>query len=211
MKKIALLCFLFLFGGRVLAQKFSVGIIAGLASTDVNGFDMVDGDEDFNRIGVVAGIFVNCSFNDRTSVQMELLYATKGSLQPTDSTNTLPYFKLVLDYMEVPVLFKYKMHIWVNKESLDKLELEVGPSFGFLVSSTQYNFSGPVAFDREFNKSDILFNLGLNYYFSKDFSLDIRFANSVVPIRPNPGNTIYYLDNGEYNTTFSYTLRYTFR
>src|SRR5438552_9814729 len=87
MKSLMPLIFLFLLCSHAFPQSFSVGIIGGLASTDITGVDPVDGDEDFFRIGVVTGGLVNRSLNDRISLQMELLYSTKGSLQPPDSTN----------------------------------------------------------------------------------------------------------------------------
>ena len=210
MKKIVLASFILLFNAHAFSQKFTVGMVMGASCTDVQGVDAVDGDVDFHRVGVVAGGFVNRSFTDRMSVQMELLYATKGSLQPADSTNDYLYYKLRLDYLEVPVLFKYKMHLLVNKEELDKLEIEGGISFGVLVNSWQENNNGEIPFDREFYSTDWQANIGLNYYFTESCSFDVRFAHSIVPIRPHPGGVTKGLDQGEYNTAFNFTLRLLF-
>jgi hypothetical protein len=209
--KAALVALLLLLTTKAYTQSFSAGVVAGISSTDVSGIDPYDGDMDFFRIGLVAGGFVNRSLNDRSSFQMEILYATKGSLQPGDSSTGYIYDRLRLYYMEVPILFKYKMHLIVNKEALDKLEVEAGPSFAYLVHSSHENLYGEIENDRPFNKTDYLINIGLNYYFTSDFSLDIRFATSIVPIRSHVDNLSYMLNNGNYNMTLNYTFRYIFR
>jgi hypothetical protein len=221
MKKMLLTCLSLIFCVNSFSQSFRVGIAGGLSSTDVSGMDPYDGDEDFYRVGVVAGGFVNRTFSERLSIQMEILYATKGSLQPADSSDNYLYDKLRLDYIEIPLLFKYKMHLIVNKEALDKLEFEAGPSFGVLLNASHENNYGEISNDRPFNKMDYLINIGLNYYFSDNFSFDLRFANSIVPfdlrfansivpIRPHDNNVTYGLNKGEYNTTFNFMLRYLF-
>jgi hypothetical protein len=215
MKKIIVLFFLMVLYKFSWSQNYSAGIIGGLSSTDVSGMDPYDRDEDFYRVGVNAGVFVNRAFNDRTSLQLELLYATKGSLQPADSSDNYLYDRLKLYYIEVPLLIKYKMHLFVNKHALDKLEIEAGPSYARLVYSHHENNNGVIFNDPPFNKNDFLINIGLTYYFTENFSFDLRFANSILPVRPNPSNityyNTYYINKGEYNTTFNYTFRYTFR
>jgi hypothetical protein len=172
--------------------------------------EVVNKYKQYHRVGVVAGGFVNRSFDDRNSIQMEFLYTTKGSFQPPDSLGNGEY-RIRLTYFEIPVLYKYKTHLIENKQSLDKLEVEFGPSFGILLSTWQESLYIPMPVTDPFHSYDILINLGLNYYFSENFSVDVRFGNSVVPIRQHPGEVIGVFSGGDFNSAFNYTLRYSFR
>ena len=198
---------------KLFSQSFTAGVIAGISNTEISGLDVYDADNDFNRLGVVFGGFVNRSFGERISLQMELLYTTKGTYQPPPDSNSYFSYRYRLNYIEIPILFKYKMHLLVNKEELDKLEVEAGPSYAQLISSLYTDNAGLSVSDLGFNKSDFLINIGLTYYFTEDFLLDLCYSNSIVPIAPVDGNVgySYYSIKGHYNMAFNYTLRYIFR
>jgi len=191
------------------AQKFGAGIFAGLAHTDVIGVDPYD--EDFLKVGVLGGAFVNLPVSEKSVLQMEIMYIQKGTLQPADSTNYSTYYKMKLDYIEVPLLIKRRIHFTIREKPIDKFEIEGGFSFGALLHVTQLDQYGVFPDAKPFGKVDASIQLGAAYYFTKHIALDLRFSNSVIPFRKNvTRGAIYWFNNDEYNTVLSYSLRYIF-
>src|SRR5690242_13691982 len=92
---------------------FRGGVFAGLASTDVYGFDQFD--QDFLHVGVLFGGMVSRSFSDKFSIQMEMMYIRKGSRirdnEDLDSINNIARniytlrTTMALSYLEVPIMF----------------------------------------------------------------------------------------------------------
>ncbi len=105
------------------AKKFSFGFKA-----NVNFASERNAPESRSRTGFAAGFFAEVKLNHRLSLQPELLYSQQGSFQylykgvKTKGDNTLQY-----DYINLPILLK----IYVMQ---DKLSIEVGPQFGYMVS-----------------------------------------------------------------------------
>ena len=58
---------------------------------------------------------------------MELDYIQKGSRENPDSSNNYEFYLLRLNYVEIPLHYKYDFH--------EKGTLEAGLSLGFLVHS----------------------------------------------------------------------------
>jgi hypothetical protein len=87
-------------------------VIAGMNASQVDG-DEVYG---FSKFGVNAGVGAIVPLGKNFSIGIETLYNQKGSYKKYsingDSTGT-PYYKLRLDYLDVPVLAYYEdRHIW---------------------------------------------------------------------------------------------------
>lgn len=85
--------------------------------------------ENRSRTGFAAGLFMEVRLSDRFSIQPELLYSQQGSWQYlTYSARTSGDNVLQVDYLNLPILLK----IYVYK---NKLSVEVGPQFGYLLSA----------------------------------------------------------------------------
>ena len=74
------------------SQIFKPGIIIGAVTTDLDGIDPYD--NDFHKAGFTAGGLLNAKLSEKNSLQFEILYTQKGTLQPADSTNNYIYYKL---------------------------------------------------------------------------------------------------------------------
>jgi hypothetical protein len=198
-KKIFFIC-LFTFSLQFLhAQNFHAGVIGGISTTQVAG-DQLSG---FNKLGIIAGGFVNKSFTDKTGMQMEIIFIQKGSRKPVDANNNNVYYVMRVSYFEVPLLFKW--------QAAQKFNIELGPSFGTLVFSeeeTEFGSYEPVV---PFKKFDFSGNVGLSYTLSEKLTVNVRLSNSIIPIRDfASGYSFAFFDRGQYNTVLAFTLHCEF-
>ncbi len=198
-KRIFFIC-LFTFSMQLLhAQNFNAGVIGGISTTQVAG-DQLSG---FNKVGIIAGGFVNKAFSDKIGVQMELIFIQKGSRKPVDVNNNNEFYVLRVSYFEVPLLLKWQV--------AQKFNIEGGPSFGSLVFSEEEREWGTYNSNPPFKKLDLSVNIGLSYTLSEKIAVNVRLSNSVLPIRDYPGGfpTIFF-DRGQYNTVLAFTLHCQF-
>lgn len=98
--------------GSAAAQTVSAGVKAGAALTSIPDagqvFDQVSGEESVDvsaKLGLVAGGFVQFAFNDRFSLQPEMLFVMKGvKLDVADNIGTVT---AGINYLELPLLVRY--------------------------------------------------------------------------------------------------------
>ena len=207
-----LLCFI----NELHAQHFDAGLNLGTLVSDVQGTDTRDYDNDFEKVGFTGGVFVNRTFGRNDILQLEINYTQKGAEQLPDSTNN-GYFKMVLNYVEVPLLLRHRIRVNMNKKFYNNFEWELGISGGYLFSYT-YNVSGyNLLLDRSnLNFIDLNALLGINYVFSRNWYFGVRYSNSVIPVIkrnaiPAQALTSYPLafNNGN-NRMVQFCLKYVF-
>ena len=163
------------------AQTFRAGFTLGATGTDINSMDTRDGDNDFNKLGYVFGGIVNTSIDKKNVFQMEINFIKKGTLQKPDSLN-MDSYKLALDYVEVPLLLRHRMHFNIGKRSIDHFDWEFGASVGRMVRHVWTKDGQEAPLDlNALNKTDVSLLIGLNYNFSATGSLSFRYSNSVIP------------------------------
>ena len=107
------------FSAASYAQGVSFGVKAGLnfasQKWEAGGFSVSpDG-----RTAFHVGGFVTAMFSEKFGLQPELLYNSVGSGEED--------FELQMDYLSVPVLFRY--------QPIELLNIHAGPQFGFLLSA----------------------------------------------------------------------------
>lgn len=103
------------------AQMLQFGVKAGANFSTLEGDDTYDLSHYTNfHFGAVLelGIFQNFS------IQPELLYSSQGAKVDTDAVKDIKY-----DYVTVPVLAKFYL-------ITDKLSLEAGPQFSFMINES---------------------------------------------------------------------------
>lgn len=176
------------------SQEFNGGLIGGISASEISG-DRLEGP---NKAGVYAGGFVNRYFTPKSSAQMELNFVQKGSRQNPDSTNNYSFYLLRINYVELFTHYKWDFH--------HLFTLEVGPSLGVLIS--QYEEADYQLLDNPFNLFDLSLNIGLFYHFNPRWSFNIRYSNSILPVRPHSGGTTYKFNQGQYNEVLSFTFHY---
>lgn len=195
------------------AQRFRAGLSLGPVITDIQGADNRDCDNDFNKLGFAAGGIVNTTFSDQNSFQFEINYITKGSMQRPDSAN-MGYYKLVMNYVEVPFVLRHRMEFVMNKKPRNHFEIEGGASIGRLVHFGESIDNTYQTFGVEnVNKTDISLLLGLNYDIDEHFYFGFRYANSVIPaLKRNSIDPIFlkYTFNNGNNMVFQLSFHYIF-
>ncbi len=201
---------------RLRAQHFMTGLSLGPVVSDVQGTDTRDYDNDFAKLGYTGGLFVNRTFGRNDILQLEINYIQKGAEQTPDSTNN-GFFKLVLNYVEVPLVWRHRIRVNMNRKFYNNFEWELGASGGYLFSFSQ-NVSGyNLPLDRSsLNSVDISAIFGINYLISRNWYFGVRYTNSVIPVlRRNaiPAQVLssYPLtfNNGN-NRVLEFCLRYVF-
>lgn len=179
-------------------RRFSAGGKIGLSSSQVSGDDL----SGFNKAGLTGGLFSSVLFSKKWTAQFELLFIQKGSKYiGHPDLGDLNYYRLQLNYMEVPVLlqFHYK-----------NFTFEAGPGFSYLIHYKEEDVSGDITGYRPFNKYELSYNLGINYLIIHHLGVNFRYSNSISSIRDHLSGASTFSNPGQQNTvlqlTFSLTL-----
>jgi hypothetical protein len=119
MKKLSVICLVIVFG-LVFSQNVypnGYGIKAGVNFADIsnleNPFLEMLGIKFGTKIGVIAGAFYRIDLTNSFAIQPEVYYSQKGTrASGKGSIYDVPYsydFSLRLDYIEIPLLMKYRI------------------------------------------------------------------------------------------------------
>jgi len=188
---------IFMFLGFALsAQDFHGGILGGLSTSEISG-DRLEGP---NKAGFYLGAFVNRYFTHRSSIQMELDFIQKGSRENPDSSNAYHSYLLRLNYIEIPVHYKY--------DFIEKGTLEAGLSLGVLIYQDEKVNDYEWGSGSDFDQFDLSFNIGLYYTIIKNLRINVRYSNSILPVRPHAGGATWRANKGQYNEVLSFVLFY---
>ncbi len=189
----------------VSAQQFNGGIIGGISASEIMG-DQLHGP---NKLGAYAGVFANIYITDRSALQMELDFVQKGSRKVPGAADTIPNqvydYKLVLNYINVPFLYRYDWTKYIS--------VEVGPSFSFLLNSYEMvnGWENDDVNGGDFNFLDFGIDVGASFRFLLNWELNVRYSNTffLTPVRAHAGNTQTFFNRGQLNEVLSFTLHYT--
>lgn len=181
------------------SQEFHGGLLGGLAASEISG-DRLQGP---NKAGFYAGAFVNRYFTPQSSFQMELDFIQKGSRENPDSTNGYHSYLLRLNYVEIPVHYKY--------DFTERATLEAGLSLGVLIHHYEladgYEW---VSGSDKFEPIDLSLNIGIYYSLLENLRFNVRYSNSILPVRPHNGGATWRTNKGQYNEVLSFVLYYEF-
>jgi hypothetical protein len=189
--------------------KFSMGIKGGLNLTMPGGDELSGRLDDFawaledydtlaedavslNAIEItklssmtafLVGGFVNIQFNEKFSLQPELLYIRKGGQQDLEVNTTLLGFvpadlsgtiKWKLDYVEIPVLLK----VMIPTEGSIKPSFYAGPALSFAVSS---NLGLEImGVSEDFDISSFVSSIDFGLVFGGGLDIDLSPSNFIV-------------------------------
>lgn len=187
------------------AQVFKTGLIAGISGAQIEG----DGYAGYNKIGLIAGGYVNTDLSEKLSGQFEIYFINKGSFDATHpNKGDYDSFKVNLNYIEIPVALQYNHKRFV---------LEAGLYFGKLIGTPKlFDENGEIFVNRyPFKSFDFGGLLGISYKLNDHFILNLRSKNSLIPIRDFPNldqggifNNLF--NNGWYNVDLNFSIRYEF-
>jgi len=170
MKKIIFLSLMVLFTAKSLSQGVDLGIKVGANFATLTELPNVD-----TRTGLNFGAFFTIKFNDKIAIQGDVLYSQQGAEFDLD--------KVDLDYVNVPIVFKYYL--------VKKLNLHIGPQFGFLVSDFDAS-----EFEDSYESTDVSGVVGLGLDSPLGFRVDGRYNFGLTEFLPDVKNNVFSLSVG---------------
>ena len=190
---------IFIFSVIILnAQEFYGGITAGMTASQVAG-DVCSG---YDKAGLYAGVYANLKVSKKSVFQLEIDYIQKGSRLVPKEENGYQLYKLNLQYIDVPVLYKYI----ISK----RFTVEIGPVYGvFIKKYEEANFSNELA-GKPFNTHNLSVVVGMYYYITDNFMFNLRSSNSVIPIREHTSGATRFFNRGQYNDVLIFAFVYQF-
>lgn len=164
------------------SQTFNAGLGAGLTVSEINGANTDPSRRGFHKLGVTAGGVANFRIAKKTLFQFEINYIQKGSMQPPDSLNN-GYYKINLGYIEIPLLFRQQIFFNWKGKKVNKVDLEFGASYGKMfhrtvIGNTNYQLNNTEPY---YNTNDVSLLAGVDYNFTNNICLNVRYSNSVIP------------------------------
>lgn len=173
----------------VFSQRFQAAIAGGINTTNVQGDDVYG----FRKFGANAGIAAILPFNDRVQGSLEISYSQKGAYHKPygkgmDYTKKHDYdgYKLILDYVEIPLLIHY--------QDKNNVNFGAGLSYGRLVKVEEYedvyldtlvNMERveSTTLDGPYNLNDISAVFAFRFPIYKTIKFDMRYTFSLASIR----------------------------
>lgn len=188
------------------AQHFEGKIVLGLNASQIDG----DGLSGFNKAGALFGVAAAFPFNEKFSIEPQLLFSQKGSKSSNDELDKgYPYIIFRTSYLELPVLLNYQV------SNSPELHLQGGLSFNYLLSASVDNGTnlGFVDAQDSFNQLDLCGQLGFEYRIASRWGLHVRHSYSLKNMNKNwlyifPSNPNANIRSNAYNNTLSFSLRY---
>ncbi len=170
---------------KVNAQEFNFGAKGGLNLATLNG---KDADDLKMKIGFNLGLVGEYAFNEKIAIQPELLFSAQGAKAEEGDDD----FKLKLNYLSLPVMFKYYV--------AEGLSLQAGPQISYLLSAKANDED--VKDDAQ--KIDFALGLGAGYKLDNNLFFDARYTYGLSKIGKGD-------DAGKvYNGVFQISIGYMF-
>ncbi len=182
MKKLLLVSAFAIFGlsNSIKAQNVDFGLKTGLNISNFTG-----GDADRNNLfGFQIGGFAEFELSDNFSLQPELLYSRQGS----EVNNSV---KIKVDYLAIPLMAKYYLS--------EKLSLEAGPQFSFLVNDkAEFTDSSVPDAETDASSFDFGLNIGLGFDISSNLFTQARYNYGITTVVENPDikNSVFQISLG---------------
>ena len=201
MKRAILSLFILSLSLFAFSQKFNGGAMIGMAASQVAG----DSYSGFNKVGPLAGVFVNLKPWDHSSFQFELYYVQKGSKKNANAVEgDYDSYLLRLNYIEVPFLYQFHFG-W--------FALEAGPSVAFTMSGYEENNAEDVAAD-DFALATFQLNFGVVFTIAQNWKFGIRTNNAMTNLRQDTHTghvrRIFPNNYGQFNDVLQFTFAYQF-
>ncbi len=168
----------------VQAQTVGLGAKAGMNVSGFYGNRSDNRIERNNLIGLHAGFLAEIKFNDSFALQPELLYSRAGA----EEENIV---RFQLDYIAFPIMAKFYL--------ADKLSLDVGPQFGFLVNDeAEIQIEDEPRYNTDANTFDFVLNAGLSAKITEQWFAQVRYSYGITTVAENPdvNNGVFQLSLG---------------
>lgn len=199
MKKLVLLI-LFISSVTKAQENYSWGFKEGITISQVTE-NMYKG---FYKPGFTGGAFIKLRLSDNLNLGTEAVYTECGNIKRAKhKKGHFNNYFLQLNYVQVPLLFQLHFQAY---------GIELGSGYGFLLNVKEINVVDGIAYSGSsaFNKGDVYFNAGFTYALSSRFGLNLRYINSINPIRTLVDTTDKSLKYEQKNNIFLLFLTYEF-
>ncbi len=180
------------------SQGFKGGLLAGVAATQVDG-DTYGG---YHKAGPILGIWVERGFSVNWFWRINFRYIQKGSYAKDKQSDVPDFYRMKLNYFELPVSAGYRFVNGFNVIS--------GLSVGYLSKASEENALGAFP-DQEvsaFHKFDFSAFGGMEYSYSQKWRFGLVFSYSLLPIRPYKDNITYRMNTGQRNRVIEFLAIY---
>lgn len=171
------------------------GIKSSVNMSSFNGKDVKDNDY---KVGFSAGLYGRFPLTDRFAVQPEVNFARiggklKDEVTEVGNTTVKTKNKTTLDYIQVPVMFKYY-------PGASRFNVEAGPQFGFnmyasnkqqtsiYANNTVYTTEGKQDIKDDIKNFDFGVNFGLGYNVTDNINVGARYYMGLTKITENVNN-----------------------
>jgi len=138
-------------------QQVKFGPKAGINLATLSGDDNSE-----LKIGFHIGAVAEIKFNDKFSLQPELLYSTQGA-----KSKLIEDIKLNSDYINIPIMFKYYL--------VEGFSVEAGPQVGFLMKSEMTDGDSSVDMKDYYKSVDFGLGFGLAYDLPQGLFVNARY------------------------------------
>lgn len=186
-----------------ITSKFTLKPSVGITACQVHG----DNYSGYNKVGVVAGLYVNAALKERTSLEFGIIFIQKGARKNQNPDKfDYRYYYLNLNYVEVPLLLRWQPN---------KFFFTLGGSYAYLINYYEASEIGELTGMHPFRSTEYSLNTGLGMMMTPKIAVEVRFNNSVVNIRPFTGFRPYYnnplaryFNKGSYNNIIQIAFTY---
>lgn len=142
----------------------------------------------------------------RWRLQPELNFIMKGSnrfLRANADGSVGQKYVLTLMYIEAPLLVQYRILKW--------LEVEAGPSIGFLFYSKEKDSNGTMTGRQPFRFWEFGFLAGFNFIIKERYGVNLRWETSVLPVRvPDGKHSPVRMKKKQFSDVIAISLYYNF-
>ena len=184
-------------------EGFTLGLRGGIVASQVAG----DGWGGFDKFGFFGGANIERKISENKGFEIGLQFIQKGSIRNSnpDKGDFLSY-KLALSMVEMPILFKFYQ---------DPFIYDIGLAAEFLINSKEIDTDGIELKTRDqFNDISLGFHMGLEYELAERSLLNLRFTNSLSPVRNSvavqTGQVNFWrriFNNGQYSTLIEFGFK----
>jgi hypothetical protein len=194
MKK-ALLIFSLLLSFNLSAQNFEAGLVGGFTMSQISG----DGLAGFDKAGARIGAYISYPI-PRKNINFEvgMQYLQKGSREPSGDKGISNY-SMDMHYLELPFTLNYTFN--------NGLVVESGFGPGILISYNEEDAIGALN-GMTPNTFGLDFICGLQYQIFNHLKFNLRYGNSILPIRKEDVITTLEKNKDWYSSMVSFALMY---
>ncbi len=146
------------------AQKFELGVKGGVNISNFTGHSSWENAETNTLVGFHAGGFVSFFLGNTFAIQPEVLFSSQGAKY----TNAGNKENLKVDYINVPVMFKYR--------TINGFYVEAGPQVGFRTSESS------TSIDSLAKRTDLSIAGGIGYHSKIGLGIGARYTAGLTKV-----------------------------